>query len=201
MGIWRHCSSCRADIGFDTVYWECSVSTCARVARTGLFFCSVGCWEAHLPTMRHREAWAVEKRSPGEAAWRREQAAEAAQRVAAPAPAAARPAPIRQPAPIRHAPSPTPVSSLRRPIAVAPRDQEEEDMSDDAAAVDEVLVVVSKLKKYIRAKSGMNTSDGVVSVLSDHLRHMCDLAVQKATEDGRKTVLDRDFKAATGQQP
>lgn len=73
-------------------------------------------------------------------------------------------------------------------------------MSDEsAAAVDEVLVVVSKLKKYIRAKSGMNTSDAVVSVLSDHLRHVCDLAIQKATEDGRKTVLDRDFKAATGQ--
>ena len=70
-------------------------------------------------------------------------------------------------------------------------------MSDDVA-VDEVLVVVSKLKKYIRAKSSMNTSDGVVPVLSDHLRHMCDLAIQKASGDGRKTVLDRDFKAVFG---
>ena len=73
-------------------------------------------------------------------------------------------------------------------------------MSDEsAAATEEVLVVVSKLKKYIRAKSGMNTSDAVVSVLSEHLRQVCDRAIQKATEDGRKTVLDRDFKAATGQ--
>lgn len=183
MGIWRHCSSCRADIGFEQIYWECSVSTCARLARTGLFFCSVGCWEAHLPTMRHREAWAVEKRSPSEMAWRREQA-EAAQKPEA-APKAASPSP-----------SPRPVE-VRRSVAAAPRFQEE-DMSDDAAAVEEVLVVVSKLKKYIRAKSGMNTSDGVVSVLSDHLRHMCDVAIQKATDDGRKTVLDRDFKAAFG---
>ena len=29
----------------------------------------------------------------------------------------------------------------------------------------EVLVVVSKLKKYIKAKSGMNTSDSVAAVL------------------------------------
>ena len=58
----------------------------------------------------------------------------------------------------------------------------------------EVLIVVSKLKKYIRARSGMNTSDAVVPVLSDHLRRLCDEAVANATRDGRKTVMDRDFK-------
>jgi histone H3/H4 len=201
MGIWRHCSSCRADIGFQQIYWVCSVSTCERVARTGLFFCSVGCWEAHLPTMRHREAWAVEKRSPSEAAWRQEQQAQAAAPAPAPRPAAQASRPASAPAPRPSpSPSPAPVSVLRRPVVAAPRVQEDEDMSDESAATtEEVLVVVSKLKKYIRAKSGMNTSDAVVSVLSEHLRHVCDLAIQKATEDGRKTVLDRDFKAATGQ--
>jgi len=39
------------------------VSTCNRV-RTGLFFCSMECWEGHLPTARHRDAWAEEKRAP-----------------------------------------------------------------------------------------------------------------------------------------
>jgi hypothetical protein len=60
---WRVCSSCRKDIGFDTVYFTCSVSTCNR-KRLALYFCSMECWDAHLPTARHREAWAEEQRSP-----------------------------------------------------------------------------------------------------------------------------------------
>jgi histone H3/H4 len=39
----------------------------------------------------------------------------------------------------------------------------------------------------------MNTSDGVVEVLSDHLRKLCVEAIRNAARDGRKTVLDRDF--------
>lgn len=58
----------------------------------------------------------------------------------------------------------------------------------------EVLVVVSKLKSYIRSRSGMNTSDGIVQVLSDHLRRVCDQAIESAKSDGRKTVLDRDIR-------
>ena len=57
----------------------------------------------------------------------------------------------------------------------------------------EVLVVVSKLKTYIKDKSGMNTSGGVASVLSDAVRRMCDEAIERARSDGRKTVMDRDF--------
>ena len=60
---------------------------------------------------------------------------------------------------------------------------------------DDILIVVSKLKKYIRARSGMNTSDNVMEVLSAHLRRICDRAIQKANEEGRKTVLDRDFRS------
>ncbi len=60
---WRVCSSCRKDIGFDQDYYTCSVSTCNR-KRTALVFCSVACWDAHLPTARHRDAWAEEQRSP-----------------------------------------------------------------------------------------------------------------------------------------
>lgn len=57
----------------------------------------------------------------------------------------------------------------------------------------EVLVVASKVKNYIRDKSGMNTSAGVFDVMSDKLRDMCDRAVENARNDGRKTVKDRDF--------
>ena len=58
----------------------------------------------------------------------------------------------------------------------------------------EVLVVVSKLKAYVKARSGMNTSDSVTDVLSNRLRKLCDAAIEVAQADGRKTVLDRDFK-------
>lgn len=59
----------------------------------------------------------------------------------------------------------------------------------------DVLVVVSKLKAYIKATRGMNTSDGVVSVISDQIRKLCDQAAANAQRDGRKTVMDRDFAA------
>jgi histone H3/H4 len=57
----------------------------------------------------------------------------------------------------------------------------------------EVLVVVSKLKKYIKDASGMNTAGNVCPHLSAKVRQMCDAAVEKARSDGRKTVMDRDF--------
>ncbi len=60
---WRRCSACKHPIALGAVFWTCSVSTCNR-ARTALAFCSVSCWEVHLPTANHREAWAVERRAP-----------------------------------------------------------------------------------------------------------------------------------------
>jgi histone H3/H4 len=57
----------------------------------------------------------------------------------------------------------------------------------------EVLVVASKVKNYIRQKSGMNTSSSVLEVLTNRIETMCDMAIQKAQSDGRKTVMDRDF--------
>ena len=62
-GTWRPCNVCKKPIAYGSTYWVCSVSTCNR-KRTRLHFCSVECWDAHLPGARHREAWAEEKRSP-----------------------------------------------------------------------------------------------------------------------------------------
>jgi len=59
----------------------------------------------------------------------------------------------------------------------------------------EALVVASKVKSYIREKSGMNTSSAVIAVLSEQVRKLCDQAVENAKRDGRKTVMDRDFGA------
>ncbi len=61
---------------------------------------------------------------------------------------------------------------------------------------DEILVVVSKLKKYVADSAEMNTSSQGMAVLSAHLRKVCDRAVQIARSDGRKTVLERDFEKA-----
>ena len=58
----------------------------------------------------------------------------------------------------------------------------------------EVLVVASKVKNYIKDKGEMKTSASVLNVLSDRIRSMCDQAVETARNDGRKTVLDRDFQ-------
>ncbi len=57
----------------------------------------------------------------------------------------------------------------------------------------EVLVVASKVKNYIRAKSSMNTSAAVMEALSNRIRQLCDQAIETARHDGRKTVMDRDF--------
>ena len=58
----------------------------------------------------------------------------------------------------------------------------------------EVLVVVSKLKKYIKAEAGMNTSNGVAQVLSERVKGLCAQAIEHAKSEGRKTVMDRDFQ-------
>lgn len=57
----------------------------------------------------------------------------------------------------------------------------------------ETLIVVSKLKKYIRESAGMSTSSSVAEVLTERVRQLCDDAIQKAKDDRRKTVMDRDF--------
>ena len=60
-------------------------------------------------------------------------------------------------------------------------------------ADNDVLVVVSKLKTYIKEKSGMNTAGNVAPRLSDIVRNLCDEAIERARSDGRKTLMDRDF--------
>jgi hypothetical protein len=159
------CSTCRKPIAFGAGYYQCSVSTCQR-SKTGLFFCSVECWDAHLPMMRHREAWAEAARAPTLAEWELQQAEEAA--------SAAKP--------------------LEDRIV---NDGNDTNATGGGAPSQDVLIVVSKLKAYIKSKSGMNTSDGIVPVLSDMVREIADRAIESARSDGRKTVLDRDVKPSS----
>jgi hypothetical protein len=57
----------------------------------------------------------------------------------------------------------------------------------------DVLIVASRLKDFVRACSGFNTSDRVLDPLSDIVREVCEEAIRNAERDGRKTVLDRDI--------
>ena len=56
----------------------------------------------------------------------------------------------------------------------------------------EVLVVASKVKSFIKDKSGMNTSGAVPEELSKRLEVLLEKAIENAKADGRKTVMDRD---------
>ena len=168
---YRTCTSCRAEIRYGATYFVCNVSTCNR-ARLGLFFCSVSCWDAHLPEARHRDAWAEERTAPTREVAMREASGSSGDELPT------------QPRRVVVAPAPTGGGTPRAATAPAP--------SGDLPV--DVLVVVSKLKAYVKARSGMNTSDGVVDVLSDALRKLCDAAIKVAAADGRKTVMDRDFR-------
>ena len=101
------------------------------------------------------------------------------------------PATVSAPAP---APSPSPASpTVARPLGVLSTDAPAGSSTPLADAdTTEIMIVVSKLKKYIRERSGMNTSDGIVDALSDHVRALADLCIRNAAAAGRKTVLDRD---------
>lgn len=61
--VWKKCSTCKKPINFGARYYVCSVSTC-NGERTGYVFCSISCFDAHLPGARHRQAGAIEKIAP-----------------------------------------------------------------------------------------------------------------------------------------
>lgn len=154
-GTWRRCSACKKPIALGADFFVCSVSTCNR-KRTGLAFCSVSCWEVHLPTANHREAWALEKQAPRSAD-----------------------------EPGDEAPARTGRRRLVRPEGTA--------SVRARPGSDEVLIIASRLKEYVRARSGFNTSDKVLEPLSEIVRRVCDEAIRNATREGRRTVLDRDL--------
>jgi histone H3/H4 len=56
-----------------------------------------------------------------------------------------------------------------------------------------VLVIASKVKNYIKSASGLNSSGAIIEILSDKIRELCDAAIEKAKNDGRKTVKDKDL--------
>jgi histone H3/H4 len=59
--------------------------------------------------------------------------------------------------------------------------------------VSDVLVVTSKVKKYIKEKGQMNTSSDTIEMLSKAVMRLCEKGIESAKSDGRKTVMDRDI--------
>ncbi len=58
----------------------------------------------------------------------------------------------------------------------------------------DILVVASKIKKYVREKSGFNTSSEILEEISKKVEQLCLGAIEKARADGRKTVKGRDLQ-------
>lgn len=185
---WKKCSACKNPIPFNETHWVCSVSTCTRRA-TDYVFCTVSCWDSHVAELRHRDAWAVEARAPSKEAWDRELATNPPATPATPSRPAAPAAPVvrRVVGSEGSAPAKAPVATSTAPSAPSAAGQVQL-----AEAEREVLIVVSKMKKYIKDRSGFNCSDAVAEFLSDHVRAICDDAIRAAAKDERKTVLDRD---------
>ena len=57
----------------------------------------------------------------------------------------------------------------------------------------EVLVVTSKVKKFIKENGDCNTSAETIDVLSKAVEALCRRGFENAKQDGRKTVMARDI--------
>lgn len=164
--FWKKCGTCSREISFGSKYYVCSVSTCGE-RRIGMNFCSVACWDTHRALMRHRgDAGAVEMTAPTrERAVRDAQAEQAGMRSES--------------------------AGGKRKWATLKRDVASRRPSD----VDEgeILVVASRVKAYIRERSGMNTGASTMRELTKHIVRLCHRGIENARREGRKTVLDRDI--------
>lgn len=171
--FWRKCSSCKKEIPLKSKYYECSVSTCTGI-RTGYVFCSISCFETHLPGAKHRNAGAIEKISP------------------ATTHSIDTNTYITQP--VRRLVNPQVSSQSHTSTYINNSSTAKAAITNKSAMSDEVLIVVSKTKQFIKDLSDMNTSEEVNQVLSDLIRRECEKAIASARNDGRKTVMARDFK-------
>lgn len=148
---WKKCSVCKKEIGFQSIYQKCSISTCRKQA-----FCNVDCWSVHDSVMGHKSAYAEEERAPSEAEAQNEKP--------------------------------------RRRLVTPPSSANTSTSTSSSDLPMDTLIVISKLKSYVKAKSGMNTSADVADELSQYVRVLVNLALEQAQSEGRKTLMARDFK-------
>jgi len=58
----------------------------------------------------------------------------------------------------------------------------------------DTLVVVSKVKAYVKNHSQMSVAANVMPKLTQIVEEACAKAIENARRDNRKTVMDRDFE-------
>ena len=131
----------------------------------------MNCWDAHVPVMNHRNAWAEERYAP-----RSPDAEAAASASGGPAVGAG-----------GGASSSNPGEAARRRV-VRPEEPEAAEEPDD------ILIVASRLKAYVRDRSDFNTSADALVALSEIVRRATDTAIRNARIEGRRTVKGRDFE-------
>ena len=146
---WRKCGSCKKEIKFGGIYQACSVSSCRK-----LVYCSVTCWDTHVPVMNHKSAYAEERVAPQKESFMSSE-------------------------------------NQRTPRKIIVSSSEKASKNSDVPK--EILVVASKLKSYVKSKHDYNTSSNVLDKLSDIIRYLTDQAIENARNEGRKTLMDRDF--------
>lgn len=61
----------------------------------------------------------------------------------------------------------------------------------------DIIVVASKVKKYVKEKAAFNTSATTMEALSQKLTQILDKSIENARTEGRKTVMDRDIPNIT----
>lgn len=168
---WKPCSTCKKPILHGGRWFKCSVSTC-NSGRFQLAFCSVTCWDAHSPAMNHRSnVWAIEERVPASEAAPGKVVPAASMVTVGPRPVATPPRPMAE--------------SAERRIVRGP---------SEAREPEEVLIIASRLKDYVREQSEFNTSADVFEALSDIVRDATRDAIDRARAEGRRTVMARDFR-------
>ncbi|HEX5038350.1 MAG TPA: hypothetical protein VFX30_14435 [bacterium] len=139
---WTKCSTCKKELPFGGAYYICSVSTC-QGKRTGLHFCSVECWDAHLGFARHRDAGALDAVAPKREAY-------LASLEDAPAPEAARKVLVRPTGTMASPSSPAEVDTLVVVSKVKQLIRDQSDMSTSQCAIDALTgKVVQECRKAI----------------------------------------------------
>jgi histone H3/H4 len=65
-------------------------------------------------------------------------------------------------------------------------------LAKEETLMSDMMVVSSKIKKFVREKAGFNTSAETLEALSQRVERLCAEAIERARADGRKTVKARD---------
>lgn len=151
---WKSCSICKKPISYEQTHFVCSVSTC-NGKRTGYKFCSVPCFDQHIPKERHKSAGAIEEKAPTEEEARLQPQPRGQRRI------------------------------IQSQKLSTPSNKQ-------ISKGGESMVIASRVKAFIQEQSELSTSTAVIDALSDHIRHVAMQAIDKAKEDGRKTVMEQD---------